>query len=242
MTSRLSSAFILTAILFSGALLRLVLLGNDSLWYDELYTVWASKLPLDSLIEEVAASGHPPLYYLLMHGWLTLGAGELWIRLISWMVGVATIGFTFLVGKELFDHRVGLWASALVAVSPLLIWYSMDSTYYSWLIFLVLLSLFLLVRSAKRGGLWNWLGYTLATSLLLLTHFFSVVIIAAEIVVFFLLWERSKDRFVSWVVSQGFLVIILTVPTLLLTNSTGNMVNTSIPAIKTCLNSSPFAA
>ena len=67
-TSRL-----LQAILLLGAGVRIFQLGRESLWYDELYTVWASRLPLGELVWEVPASGHPPRFIT----WLVI-SGSRW--------------------------------------------------------------------------------------------------------------------------------------------------------------------
>lgn len=192
--------------IFSGALFRLFQLGRESLWYDELYTVWSSRLPLGSLVQEEAAAMHPPVYYLLGHFWFSLFPGDTGVRLISWAAGVAIIYLTYLTGKELFSRSVGLWAAALAAISPFLIWSSREATYYSWVTFISLLSFYLLLRAINSGGGLRWLGYSIVTSLVLFSYFFSPVLLAAQLGVFLLL--RNKSR-ISWPFAASLSVLFL---------------------------------
>lgn len=186
-------------------MVRLFQLGRESLWYDELYTVWSSRLPLGSLVQEQAAARHPPVYYLLGHFWFSLFPGDTGVRLISWAAGVAVIYLTYLTGKELFSRNVGLWAAALAAISPFLIWYSREATFYSWLTFISLLSFYLLLRAINSGGVLRWLGYSLAASLTLFSYFFSPVLLAAQLGVFLLL--RNKNR-ASWPFAASFSILL----------------------------------
>ena len=50
--------------------LRLFRLGADSLWYDETVSTLLAGSPLPDLIRHTAGDIHPPLYYILLRGWL----------------------------------------------------------------------------------------------------------------------------------------------------------------------------
>ncbi len=197
--SKMTSApFVLAFILAAGALIRIAWLDGRGLWYDELYTVWASKLGIRSVISEAAASGHPPLYYLLGHFWFAVASGDVGVRMLSWAAGVATIGIVYLAGKELFDSGTGMWAAALAAFSPVLVWYSRQGTSYSWLVFLSVAFLWLLVRSAKRGGLFSWCGYMLTGAAVCLTYYLGPILIVAGWPLYWLVRERSSKRGGRW--------------------------------------------
>ncbi|MHB1391234.1 MAG: glycosyltransferase family 39 protein [Thermoleophilia bacterium] len=183
---------LLPLIVLAGALARFFELGVKSLWYDELYTVWSSRLPLVSLVQEEAAARHPPVYYVLGHFWFSLFPGDAGVRSISCAAGIAVIYLTFLTGRELFSLRVGLWAASLAAASPFLIWSSREATYYSWVTFISLFSFYLLLRAMNSGGSARWIGYTIVTSVALFSYFFSPVLIAAQLCVFLLLRNRES--------------------------------------------------
>lgn len=202
-----SPKLLLPIIIDIGALIRLYHLGYLSLWYDELYTVWAIRLPLDSLIWEVPASGHPPLYYLVSHFWFWLGHGDAWVRSISWVCGVLTIWLAYLIGKELYSERTGLWAAAIAAVMPYLVWFSQDATDYSWFIAVYSLSFYLLIRARNRGGAGNWSAYVAATAAALFSHYYGFFIVMAE-AAFFLILPSERRQLKAWALCQLVLVAI----------------------------------
>ncbi|MHB1391111.1 MAG: glycosyltransferase family 39 protein [Thermoleophilia bacterium] len=184
-------------------------IGRDSLWYDELYTVWASRLPLGQLLREVPASGHPPLYYLFLHAWLAVYSSDAWVRLLSLIVGVITVWLVYLVGRELFDRRVGLWGAAFAALSPYLTWYSRDATDYAWLVAMGTASLYFLVRSIRRGGRIDWFAYVFFTTAALYSHFNAVFLLPAGIFLFLFLSDYSRRQLKAWIIAEAFLMFLM---------------------------------
>jgi uncharacterized membrane protein len=199
----------LTAILIVGAVIRFAWLGSDSQWFDELYSSWVRKLPIDELVSEVLAAGHPPVYNLAAHYWSMLGSGDAWARSLSATCGVITVGLAYACGKELFDRRTGLWAAALSAVSPLLVWFSREATSYSWLTALSLASFYLLARSARHGGWRNWSAYVAITTVAFFSHFFSPALFVAGFCAYWFLRDPAKSRLASWAISQMVLTVAL---------------------------------
>ena len=202
------SRYLLPIIISAAAVIRLFNIGSPSLWYDELYTVWASRLPVATLLQEVPASRHPPVYYLVAHVWLGLVSGDAWVRLISCMAGVIAVGLVYLIGKDLFSVRAGIWGAALTAFSPFLIWYSRDATDYSWLIAVSLGSFYLLVRSLKKGGSLNWALYCIVTFVALFSHYYAVFLFIAEIA-FFIIISKHRKQIRPWLICQEIFLLAL---------------------------------
>ena len=73
------------------------------------------------------------------------------LRSLSALAGVATIPVAFLLGRELRGRRAGLIAAALVAVNPMLIWYSQEARAYALLVLFCALSLLYCVRALRVG-------------------------------------------------------------------------------------------
>ena len=186
-----SRRLLLPLIIVAGVLLRLFVIGRESLWFDELYNVWADKLAFADMLREQVAAGHPPLYYVIAHVWYLPGTSEFWVRSLSVLAGTFTILFVYLAGRDLFSRRAGLWAAAFAAVSPLLIWYARANTFYATLIALTALSFWLLVRASLRGGWGSWAAYTAAAAAVLFCYFFGIVFVGAGWF-FFLLLRRGQ--------------------------------------------------
>lgn len=200
-----STGILLLLILAAAAALRFVWLSHESLWYDELYVVWARKLPLDRLIPEILASEHPPLFNIMGIFWGSIDKDEFWARLPSALFGIVTVMLVYLAAREFFTRRTGLWAAAFAALSPLLVWYSRDATSYSWVITLSLASVYLLGRSCFRGGWRNWVAYTAVTLVAVCSHFSSEILLAAEALLFLVLWRGGETRLKPMLYSQAIL-------------------------------------
>jgi 4-amino-4-deoxy-L-arabinose transferase-like glycosyltransferase len=171
--------------------------------------VWAGKLPLRELIPEVLASEHPPTFNIISHYWGYLGHSEAWVRSLSAIFGIVTILLVYAAGKELFSRRAGLWAAAFAAMSPLLIWYSQDATSYSWIIASSFASLWLLVRSVARGGWRNWTAFTAVAVFAIVSHFYTLSLVAALVVVYLVLRRKGDGSLKPWLVSAAVQLVTL---------------------------------
>lgn len=205
------STLLLPSIIIAGAVLRFIYIGHESLWFDELFTVWAGGLPLREMIAQGTASGHPFLYNLLTSIWLSVSSNDTWIRSLSFICGVSTIGVIYLLGKEFASRRAGLWASAMAAVSPFLFYYSREATDKALDILVTSVSLYFFVRSMNRGGWRNWAGYVLATATVLFAHFYGFYVVIGEVVFYFLAYDRKHMRFKPWLTSQFILALIVAI-------------------------------
>ena len=47
---------------------------RSGLWLDEALTVNIASLPIGEISDALRRDGHPPLFYVLLHGWI--GAGR----------------------------------------------------------------------------------------------------------------------------------------------------------------------
>jgi len=222
---------LLPAIILAGAVIRIFNITRESLWYDELFPVWASRLPLNELLVEVPASRHPPLYYLIGHVWFSLGTSDFWIRMLSWAAGVATIWLAYLVGRELYNRRAGLWAAALAASSSYLYWYSREASDYSLLIAVSTASLYCLVRSQNRGGWINWAVYVAMTTAALFTHFYAIFLIPAQAVFFLIIHDWRHRRLKPWLISEAILLINI-VFWVLMNRGAADWIEPNLPGIK----------
>jgi hypothetical protein len=179
----------------AAGVLRFTNLGRQSLWVDEALTTWVlDPNPLDTLSNLADREATPPLYYALAWLWTrVLGEGDVALRSLSAVLGTATVPAAYLAGARLVSRRTGIIAAALVAASPYLIWYSQEARSYALAMLLAALSLAFLAGAtqpvARRRELALW---ALTCALLLATHYFSAILIAAEAL--WLLRQRGLGR------------------------------------------------
>jgi mannosyltransferase len=175
-----------------AALLRFVTLGMQSYHHDEIVT--ATRVLGGSFGKAMDVVGYsesaPPLYYALAWIWTQVtGTGEFGLRAISALAGVATVPVAYLIGRELRGNRAGVLGAALVAVNPMLLWYSQEARAYSLLALLCALSLLYCVRALRGGERRDVILWGLFSALALATHYFALFPLVAE---FFLLLRRRR--------------------------------------------------
>ena len=122
----------------------------------------------------------PPLYYLLAWPWSHLfGVHEVGLRSLSALFGTATVPVAYLAGRELIGRRAGLAIAAIVAVNPVLVWYSQDARAYALLVLLSTAALFFFLRArAARPATSAW--WAVFSALALATHYFAFFPLAIE--------------------------------------------------------------
>jgi uncharacterized membrane protein len=191
--ARSRAFWIVAGLTLLAAVLRFATLGVQSYHHDEIVT--ASRILRDGFGHAMDAVGFsesaPPLYYALAWAWTQVtGTGEFGLRSISALAGVATVPVVYLAALELRGRRAGLMAAALVAVNPMLLWYSQEARAYSLFALLCAVSLLFCVRALRRGRRRDYTLWGIASGLALATHYFAVFPIAAEAV--WLLRRRSR--------------------------------------------------
>lgn len=135
-------------ILLIGFILRLINL-NQSFWLDEAITALAVKnyALLDLVTKFSPGDFHPPFYYLFLKLWSNVfGYSEISLRFPSVIFGVLTAYVVYLIGKKLFNAKVGLIAAILMATNPLAVYYSQEARMYSMAMFLVSASVLFLLH------------------------------------------------------------------------------------------------
>lgn len=181
-----------------GLILRLIRIDFQPLWFDEGYSFYFAGSSVSTLIAATAVDIHPPLYYLLLKGWMALlGVGPIQARLLSVAIGTITIPLLFALGRQVAGSRVGLAAAALLAVSPFHIYYSQEVRMYGLITLLAVLAGFLTLRAFERVNHWpGWVASALAIAGSLYTQYYAAFIPAALTV--YLLFRRDRVRRCLW--------------------------------------------
>jgi len=181
-----------SAAVIVGVGLRFV--TRSALWLDEALTVNIASLPIRDLLEALRSDGHPPLYYLLLHGWIELfGTSDLAVRSLSGVIGVLALAVAWWYGRRRGGPVMGWFLVAIVAVSPFAVRYATETRMYSLVILLVFVGAVLLddIFGGRDG--WGRLAvFTLTATALLYTHYWSLWLLGA--VGILVLWRLWRDR------------------------------------------------
>jgi uncharacterized membrane protein len=205
--------WIVAGLTLLAAGLRFSTLGVQAYHHDEIVT--ASRVLRGSFRHAMEAVGFsesaPPLYYTLAWLWTQLtGTGEFGLRSLSAVAGVATVPVAYLLGAELCGRRAGIVAAALVAVNPMLLWYSQEARGYALLVLLTALAALYFIRALhrledvpRRRDLTLWGVFS---ALALATHYFAIFPIALEAA--WLLRRRGRPALTGiWIVALAGLAL-----------------------------------
>jgi mannosyltransferase len=180
--SRWATPALLAVLIGVSALIRTRAI-DAGYWIDEGLSVGIADRPLADIPATLRQDGSPPLYYLLLHGWMRLvGSGETATHALSLVAALATIPLAYWIGRRFFGTRAG-WACAMIAATiPFLSRYAQETRMYA----LVMLESLLLCAAFVEGGVRGrraalpWL--TLVLALLLYTHNWGVHLFVGTVV------------------------------------------------------------
>ncbi len=176
---------------------------RQSIWGDEGFTWLVTGEPtFGGMLNAVRGPYEvtPPFYFILAWLFRRLGDDPLWIRAPSIIAGTALVPFAFLLGRRVVGWRVGLFAGALVALSPFATHYSVEARGYSMLALILAASTLVLLKATSRDSsrLW-WLAFALLTTAAMYTHYTSIFVIGAQFLWIVLFHRKS----LGWLIAAG---------------------------------------
>jgi len=189
-----AEVWITGALVVIAAVIRIIVLGDQSFWQDEALTAYEAQLPLGAMITTVVhVETTPPLYFVLIWAWAhVFGNGEVALRSVSMLAGVALVPISYLAARDLVSPRAGVFAAAFVTFNPFLIWYSQEARAYMLLAALCGASFLWFVRSRRDPSARNLVWWAVWSSLALMTHFFAGFLVAPEAL--WLVWVAGTRR------------------------------------------------
>lgn len=190
--------FLLAALVLQAALLSFRL-DLATVWGDELFTLDAARQPVAALLQTVASDIHPPLYFLLVHGWLRLPLGltdAVQARLLSVLF---TLLATVLVYRLwLRDAPTRPWFLLLWTLSPCLLLYGRMARSYALQMAVAAVALHLahrLLQDARATSRAVWFG--LSASLLLYIHYAPGLAVLASVAILLVVRRQWRPLFLS---------------------------------------------
>jgi uncharacterized membrane protein len=178
--SRIWIAVAIVIALAAGA--RVWRLDQKNLWLDEGVSWDTARQPLAGLVEQTAGDIHPPLYYVLLKGWMAIaGDSVIALRLLSVGLGTVALLLAFPIARRALSPPLAVAALAWLGVSPHMVGYAQEARMYAATMVAVL---------AGAIGWRRWIesGFRRTGALLtviaaatvgLYLHYFSALFIAA---------------------------------------------------------------
>jgi hypothetical protein len=161
----------------------------DALWGDEYYTLYEAGTwvygPLSpagiweriTIVNPMDAPGFPMLIAVWdeLVGWQPPA-----LRVISLLLGMLALAFTYRLGSDFASRGAGLSAAAILAVSPFVAQYLHDLRVYAVFIFITVTVIWLYLRIITAPGRvsWRWLtALFVSIAVMLYMHYFTSLLL-----------------------------------------------------------------
>ena len=223
---------VLVILMVAGAILRafrLDVLGDFD--FDEVAAIWYARSNPVDIVAAIATAPfeHPPGYYIGLHYWTTwFGEDEPMARWLSVLFGLLLIPATYRLARLYISAWPAVLAAAIVAGSPLVVFFSREARMYMPAALLATLSLWIFERAMRygRGRDWCWLGLLVVVG----TYVDYSALLAVAAMNLVLPWRfATQRRSVITFVFVELAVIALVLPWVLLSRG----VQESLPAFGT---------
>jgi hypothetical protein len=165
---------------------------------DEALALFVGRGSLGHVLYTVVTErGGAPLHFgfawLVVH----LGGGLTGLRIVSLVFAVASVPLIALLGAQLADRAVGVVAAALASGSWVLLFHGIYGRMYSLFLFTSLLSFLALLSALDRGGRRRFALWGLALLLMLASHPYAALVVAAQGLFVVLRRRHVRDAFVT---------------------------------------------
>jgi mannosyltransferase len=172
---------VVALLITAAALLRFHALGQKSIWIDEGVSIEIARLDWYNFLRILwRHEANMALHTLLLRFWLLFGESETWIRTLSVLPALATIPAIYVLGRKLFDDRVGLMAGFLLAINAFHVRYSQEARSYSLFAFLCVISCIYFLKYLADPSSANRKMHVLTSVLAVYTHFFAGFLVMAQ--------------------------------------------------------------
>ncbi len=183
------------AVLIAGALVLMIGITHESLWYDESYTGSLVNQSFGDIIRITANDSHPPLYYLMLRAFrLVLGNTVFTLRVFS------VLGALFLAGlgigpvKRAAGTNAGFIYTLLVFCFPITHAMAQEARMYTWAAFFVTGSALYGYLSYRESRTKDLIPFALFSLAAMYTHYYALLAVAVLCFLMLLgmLIERKK--------------------------------------------------
>ena len=175
-------------------LLRFRCLTCKPFWFDESFSVEVARIGWRNFLRLLWwREANMSLYYLSLRAWLHFGRSPFFIRSLSAVISAAALPIIYWVAKQLFDRRVALIATALLAVNAYSVRFAQEARSYALFMLLATLSSGILIaslrevspdlrsQSATSSSQTRLLrGYILTSVLAVYAHFYAVLLVVGH--------------------------------------------------------------
>jgi mannosyltransferase len=164
-------------------------------WEDEAITTGIASHSLSAIPGVLRHDGSPPLFYLLLHVWISIfGSSESATHALTAVIGLLTIPVGMWAGWSLFGRRAGMYAAVLFAFSTFLTAYAQETRMYELMGLLGLLASAAFIHGFVYRRRRYLIMFAVCEALMLYTHAWGIFFGAGALLALIPVWRASEDR------------------------------------------------
>ncbi|MEM8944879.1 MAG: glycosyltransferase family 39 protein [Planctomycetota bacterium] len=176
-------------------------LEDQCLTNDEIIEIRIANRSWSDIV--FAADGFPPLHHLILKAALTVTDNEMAGRWLSMLYGSLTIPMIGWLAWRFADSKAAVFASGLLAINPLHVYFSQEGRSYALFFLFCVLSVWLYWRAIEISTNSAWGAFVVAAGLGGYVHYyFGFVLLALGII-----WLRQAISTTTW--RQGAVALAL---------------------------------
>lgn len=170
---------------------------QQSVWFDEAYSIIIAKQPAAQLVHLTALDTHPPLYYLMLKGWASVfGWGELALRSLSVLITGIAVFVGALLARRMFGARIAVMALPFVVLAPFLLRFGFEIRMYALASLVGILATYVLVRARQtkvgKDQRNLYIVYAVLIALGMYTLYYMALLWIAHVV--WLVWLTLREK------------------------------------------------
>lgn len=189
-----STAGLLVFLIAVSAVLRTHFITGQ-FWEDEAITTGIASHSLSAIPGVLRHDGSPPLFYLLLHIWMSIfGSSEAATHSLSLVFGLLCIPAGMWAAWSLFGRRAGVYMAILCAFSTFLTAYAQESRMYELMALLGILATAAFLHGFLYRRRRYLIMFAICEALMLYTHAWGIFFGAGSVIALIPIWLMSEDR------------------------------------------------
>lgn len=192
--------------------IRFIGIPMESLYGDEIFSIFFAQQPLNQLYEILLYDRNPPLYFFLLHFWIKLfGLNSIVLKGLSVLFSLGTAYFLLKLSSRHLNKLTAILASSLFILSNVWLIASHEIRAFSLIGFLTILSFYFYLNILKQSRVSSAIGLTFVNLLLLFSHYISFYVPLLQFLCSFLFLKENKKGFRYYFFSQ-LIALVLYIP------------------------------
>ncbi len=192
-------AFFLFLFLCISIYYKVYLIQNHIIFGDDAFSIFHAQKSLNELIKVLSTDRNPPLYFIILHGWIKLfGIGAFQVKVLSSIFSILTFVALYIFSKQYFNRLTAFFTSITFFFSDVHFDYAFEVRAYPLVLLLTIVSSYYFFNLIHQKKIKNIVILSLVNLSLLFTHYITIFFIISQLLasVFFILRDRSLLKYI----------------------------------------------